>query len=224
MAVLSAILYFLSQHSLLSMPLIVLFWLLVGGLLARLFRHPGCLALGILGFVLGMINIFAASSINALFVNAVGTRGTAVIVHSEQTSSQLNEQWIWRYDAVLRTADGRDVKFGFDTMSASLYPPRNEINIPPIGERFVVKYTPGFERNVAILRDESAFGKRIIVQEARAPVERARQQLVASPDNAEFQAEYRAALQTFLTRHAADAPPGLVDQYRTDLARIDAPR
>lgn len=224
MAVLSAILYFLSQHSVLSMPLIILFWLIVGGLLARWFRQPGCLGLGILGFLMGMANVFLASSINALFVNAVGTRGSAVIVHSEQTNSQLNEQWIWRYEAVLRTADGRDVKFGFDTMSASLYPPRNEINIPPVGERFVVKYTPGFERNVAILRDESPFGKRLIVQEARAPVERARQQLVASPENAEFKAEYRAALQAFLARYAADAPPGLVDQYRRELARIDTPR
>ena len=224
MPVLSAILHFLSQHSLLSMPLIILFWLGIGALLARLWRNAGCLALGVVGFVLGMVNVFAASSINALFVNAVGTRGSAVIVHAEETSSQLNDQNIWRYEAVLRTADGRDVKFGFDTMSASLYPPRNEIEIPPVGERFVVKYTPGFERNVAILRDESPFGKRRLVQEAREPVERARQQLLASPDNADFKAEYRAALQTFLSRHAADAPPGLTDQYRRELVRIDAPR
>lgn len=220
MAVLSAIFYFLSQHSLLSMPLIVLLFLGIGLLLSRMTGNPVWYGLGILGFACGMVNIFAASSINALFVNAFGTYGTAMITNAEETSSQLNDQNIWRYDAVMTTADGRDVKTGFDTMSISFYPPRNEINVPPTGERFVVKYVPGFERNIAVMRDESAFGQRLLVQEARGPVEKARNQMKASQDNPEFIAEYRATLSTFLKDYGASAPKWLVEEYRRELAAL----
>lgn len=220
MAVLSAIFYFLSQHSLLSMPLIVLLFLGFGFLLSRMTGNVGWYGIGVLGFVGGMVNIFAASSINALFVNAFGTYGTAMITNAEETSSQLNDQNVWRYDAVMTTAEGRDVKTGFDTMSISLYPPRNEINVPPTGERFVVKYVPGFERNIALMRDESAFGQRLLVQAARGPVEKARNQLKASPDNPEFVAEYRAALGAFLKDYGPGAPKGVVEEYRRELAAL----
>jgi len=118
--IISALLYFLSQHSLLSFPLITLFGLAVGAGMARWRKNPAWLALGIVGLVAGMINVFTGSSINAVFLNAYGTYGSAVVTHAEETSSQLNDQYIWAYDAVIKTADGRDVKTSFDTMSASL--------------------------------------------------------------------------------------------------------
>src|SRR5690606_3258821 len=155
MAVISAILYFLNQHSLLAMPLI---WVVVGGIsvsIASRLKNMIWLSLAAIGFVAGIFNPFFGSSINGAFLNAFGTYGTAVITQSEQTKSQLNDQYIDAYTGVMRTADGRDVKIAFDTMSAVLHPWRNEINIPPAGERFVVKYIPGFEKNVAIMRDES---------------------------------------------------------------------
>lgn len=220
MVVLSAILFFVSQHSLLSLPLWILAGFALGGAVSALLRRRRWMGLSVIGFVIGIANIFLGSMVNAIFLNAYGTYGTAVITHEEETSSQLNDSNIWEYDAVVRTADGRDVKTGFDTMSASLYPPRNAIQIPPKGERFVVKYIPGFERNIAILRDESPFGKRLLVQEALKPVERAAAQVEASPDNAEFRREYREAVEKFLAGHADNAPPDLIARYRNELQRI----
>lgn len=221
MVVLSAFFFFISQHSLLSLPLWILAGLALGGAASKLFRNPIWMGLGAIGFAIGIANIFLGSMANATFLNAYGTYGTAVITHEEETASQLNDANIWEYDAVVRTADGRDVKTSFDTMSASLYPPRNAIQIPPKGERFVVKYIPGFERNIAILRDESPFGKRLLLQKALEPVERAAAQVEASPDNADFRREYRETIETFLERHAGDAPPEMVDRYRNELKRLD---
>jgi len=223
MTVLAAIFYFLGQHSVLSLPLLTLLGVAVGAGLARWRRHNAWYALGVVGFVLGMANVFTGAMANAAFVNAFGTYGSAVITHAEQTSSRLNEQNIWTYDAVLTTADGRDVKISFDTLSASLYPVRNEIELPPTGERFVVKYMPGYERSVAIMRDESPFGKRSLVQRARAPVERAKAQLAASPGNAGFRQEYREALRQFLDTYQDDAPPGLAEHYRYELQVLGRP-
>lgn len=220
MVVLSAVLFFVTQHSLLSLPLWILAGLALGSAVSALLRKPGWMGLSVVGFVIGIANIFVGSMINAIFLNAYGTYGTAVITHEEETNSQLNDSNIWEYDAVVRTADGRDVKTGFDTMSASLYPPRNAIQIPPKGERFVVKYIPGFERNIAILRDESPFGKRLLVQEALKPVERAAAQVEASPDNVDFRREYRETIEKFLAHHADSAPPDLVARYRNELDRL----
>ena len=221
MVALSAFFFFISQHPLLSMPLWILAGFGLGGAASALFRKPSLMALSVIGFVIGFANILGSMA-NAIFLNTYGTYGTAVITHEEETNSQLNDANIWEYDAVVRTADGRDVKTGFDTMSASLYPPRNAIQIPPKGERFVVKYIPGFERNIAILRNESPFGKRLLLREALEPVERAAAQVEASPDNPDFRREYRETIQKFLTSHAGAAPPEMLDRYQGELRRLDA--
>ncbi|HYG46227.1 MAG TPA: hypothetical protein VEA17_25140, partial [Bordetella sp.] len=75
----------------------------------------------------------------------------------------------------------------------------------------------------AIMRDESPFGKRSLVQRARAPVERAKAQLAASPGNAGFRQEYREALRQFLDTYQDDAPPGLAEHYRYELQVLGRP-
>ena len=219
MTILSAILYFLSQHPFLSWLVFILVGLAVGRAIARRKRHPGWHLLVAPFFFFGIVNIFTGSIFNALFLNAVGQTGTAVVTHSEETSSTLNDQAIWAYDAVLKTADGRDVVTGFNTMTASIYPISNEILIPPEGEVFVVKYVPGFPRNIAIMRDLSPYGKVYRIGRARGPVDRAANQLAASPNNAAFIAEYRKALTTFLAKHREDADPALVRDFE---ARLEA--
>ncbi|MEJ1098219.1 MULTISPECIES: hypothetical protein [unclassified Pseudoxanthomonas] len=180
------------------------------------------LGLVIFGFLFGMANIFTGHILNALFLNAFGTPGTAVIVQSEQTNSTLNDQYIWEYHAVMKTADGRDVKITFDTMSASIYPIRNAILIPPEKETFVVKYIPGVERNVVIMSDASNYGKQRLIYEARAPVEKAAAQLAVSPSNPEFIAEYRDALQTFVRDYRDRADPALIQDYEQQLAALES--
>lgn len=223
MQILSSVLYFLTHHAIWSFFLIMIAISLLGRLIAK--RRPVLyLLLVIFGFLFAMTNIFTGHFLNALFLNAFGTPGTAVIVQSEQTNSTLNDQYIWEYDAVMKTADGRDVKITFDTMSASIYPIRNAILIPPQGESFFVKYIPGVERNVVIMSDESSYGKQRLIHEARAPVEKAAAQLAVSPLNPEFIAEYRSALQTFIHDHRNSADPALIRDYEQRLAALEAAR
>ena len=56
----------------------------------------------------------------------------------------------------------------------------------------------GFERNIVITVDESAYGKRFLSFENLKPVQKARQQYEASPDNRSFREEYLKALQDFV--------------------------
>lgn len=221
MQILSSVLYFLAHHAIWSFFLIMIAISLLGRFMVR--RRPVLyLGLVIFGFLFGMANIFTGHILNALFLNAFGTPGTAVIVQSEQTNSTLNDQYIWEYHAVMKTADGRDVKITFDTMSASIYPIRNAILIPPEKETFVVKYIPGVERNVVIMSDASNYGKQRLIYEARAPVEKAAAQLAVSPSNPEFIAEYRDALQTFIRDYRDRADPALIQDYEQQLAALES--
>jgi len=149
-------------------------------------------------FALAIANVFAGQFANAWFLATFGERGTGVITASEQTNSTLNDEYIWDYDAVVQTKEGKDVVTSFSTTTASTYPIRNAILIPPDGERFVVKYIPGFERNIVIMVDESAYGKRFLSFENLKPVQKARRQYEASPDNKFFREEYLKALQNFV--------------------------
>lgn len=219
MSFLSAILYFLTQHPFWSWPLFLLLGVALSLLLVNRTRKKRWFLLILAFFIYGQLNIFVAHIFNAMFLEAFGVQGTAVITHSDETSSTLNDQNIWDYDGVLQTADGRDVVVQFDSMSASIYPITNAINIPPQGEAFVVKYIPGFPRNFVVMRDLSSYGKRMLIAEDREPVEKASAQFAVSPGNKDFIAEYRSALTAFIDQHRHDADPGLIRDYQ---ARLDA--
>jgi len=57
--------------------------LAAGALIARFSGNGAWFALGGVGFVFGMINVFTGSMVNAVFLIAYGTFGSAVITHAE---------------------------------------------------------------------------------------------------------------------------------------------
>jgi hypothetical protein len=217
MVILSAILYFLTHHPFWSWPVLVLVGWLLARVLAKWRKNNAWYALILVFFIYANLNVFVAHIFNALLLEAFGEDGTAVITHMEETSSTLNDQNVWDYDVVMKTADGRDVVAQFDTMSASIYPITNAILIPPEGETFVVRYIPGLPRNFVIMRDHSPYGVRYVIGEDRAPVEKAAAQFAVSPGNSAFIAEYREALTAFIAKHHADAEPALIQRYKDQL-------
>jgi hypothetical protein len=220
MVILSATLYFINHHPGLAALAMSGIGLGVGTLLAMWRRQVLWCGLVLPFFLLSSISYFIAPFANAVFLNAFGTRGTAVIVHKQETNEMLNESYIWDYDSVLKTADGRELALQFSTSSVAIYPIRNEILIPPENDPFIVKYIPGFERNIVILCDESNYGKQRKVERDRAPIEKAAGQYAVSPTNQAFIKEYRAALQAFLRKHRDDADPDLLEDYQQELNKL----
>jgi hypothetical protein len=220
MVILSAILYFINHHPGLTILAASGIGLGLGALLAMWRQQALWCTLVIPFLILSSIGLFIFPFVNAFFLNACGTRATAIIVHKQETNEMLNESYIWDYDAVLKTADGRDVALEFSTTSVAIYPVRNEILIPPENDPFIVKYIPGFEPNIVILCDESNYGKRRKIERDRAPIEKAAGQYVVSPTNQAFIKEYRDALQAFLRRHRDDADPDLIEDYQQELDKL----
>lgn len=193
-ATLSALFHALAHHPVALMLGFVAAAAIIAFLVQRRTGSQAGYALVVATFVAGMLNIFTGQWLNAAFLEAAGTRGHAIIVASRATSWQLNHVPVREYDALVTAADGKEVVTTFTSMSASIWPIRNAILIPPQGQEFVVKYVPGFERNIVIMSDESEYGRHRFATEARALVERARRLHEASPGNPRFLAEYRREL------------------------------
>lgn len=214
MKAISAVLFFLSQHPAWSFFIIIALFAGIAVLTRRLW-------LLLPGFLLAMANIFTASMLNAWFLQAWGTPGTAVVIQATQTNSTLNDQYIFEY-AVIAKAQGKDVKTSFTSMSAPIWPIRNEVLIPPAGQPFVTRYIPGYEENIVIMADESVFGKMRVIAANRETVDRARNQLSASPANESFREEYRQALHTFLSDPANRLDSVSTRQFRDALTQLEA--
>jgi hypothetical protein len=222
MSILAAISYFFSHHALLAMPVIVLLCGVLGVVMMLWRKQSAWLLLFVFGLLFGGINVFTSHIVNALFLNAVGVTGSGVIVHSTETNSTLNERYVWEYDVVLKTADGHDIATKIDDMTASIYPVRNEILIPPEGQTFIAKYVPGFDRNFVIMSDQSGYGKERLISRDLQPVEKAAAQLAVSPANPAFIEEYRVALRTFINTHRDDADPSLIGDSERKLDALGA--
>jgi hypothetical protein len=222
LAALSAVSYFLCHDTFWSMIAIILVLGVPGVVMALWRKNIGWCFLVVLGILFGSVNAFTGHVVNSLFLNAFGVRGSAVIVHSTETNTMLNYQYVWEHNVVLKTAGGQDVPTTFATDTASIYPVRNEILIPPEGQTFVVKYVPGFERNFVIMSDESEYGRERLIRADLEPVKKAEAQLAVSPANRAFVDEYRGALRMFLQKHRGDADPALVSDCEQKLHTLGA--
>jgi hypothetical protein len=191
MKILSMFFYFFAHHGAWSF-----FLLLFAGIAISFWRNR--IFYVIISFILALANVFTGQFVNAVFLAHFGERGSAVVTLEEETSSTLNDSAIREYDAVVKTADGKDVVTDFSTTTASIYPVRNEIIIPPRGERFVVKYIPGFEKNIVIMSDESPYGIKRKIAENLRPLQKAEGRYNANTSNDAFRKEYIEALKVYI--------------------------
>lgn len=215
MKAVSVLLHFLNNHSILSLFIFILLGIYFSFI-------SGKLVYAIVFSVIGFVNIFTAQFFNAMFLNAYGVTGKAIITQVEQTNSTLNDEYIDDYDAIVKTPDGKDVNIQFNTMSASIYPVRNNIRLPQAGEEIVVKYIPGVEKNIVIMSDESNYGKTIVTQETLKPVDKAWNQFKASPGNKDFKAQYSEALKqaiSMMEQHNVDTQ--YVENYKRMLKKME---
>ena len=215
MKIISAILYFLSHHPGWSFPLLMLICLL-------LWAWTKKWIFGILAMLVPIMNIFLAHMLNAWFLNAYGVKGTAIITKEEQTNSTLNDAYIYDYDVLMKTADGKDVLTGFSTMSAAIYPIRNTILIPNVNDPFLVKYIPGYEKNIVILSDESNFGIARKMMKNQIEVQKAEIQYTTSPYNKAFKEEYLQVLKAYVADSDNALDPNVISRYKTIIQELES--
>jgi len=197
MIFLSALLYFISHHGFLFALCLMFIAIVLPVKLGKIALFSK-IAFPVAAFILSIISAFTSQFLNAAFLNAFGTRSTAVITKEKQTNSTLNDAYIYDYDFIVKKTNGQYVKGTFSTTTAAIYPITNAIQIPSKGQEFPVKYIPGYEKNIVILFNESDDGIAARRSESLSALDKARIQYEASPNEKDFQQEYIEALKKFI--------------------------
>lgn len=214
MKFISGVLYFLNNHA--AWSAVIIFTICF--LLAYWRKKWGY---SLMAFLLPIANLFLANHLNALFLNAFGEKGTGVVTQVTQLNATYNDQYVHEFDVVVKTAGGKDVVTSFTTQSASIYPLRNRILIPPTGQPFVLKYIPGYEKNMVILSDESLYGQMQKIYDNQQPVDKAARQYEASPANGEFKQEYLRELKDFVNNPENTSDTVTMLRYRTIISTLE---
>lgn len=213
MQILSALLYFLAQHSVIAILVINLI-----GFLLVIWRFK--ISIMAFTFILSMVNFFAGNILNAWFLAKFGTDATAIITSAEQTSSMMNEQYIWEYGVVMKTAEGKAVESQFTTSNVSIYPIRNSILIPVQNQEFVVRYIPGYEKNIVIMSDESEYGKRRISNDNLKAVEKEKTKYDFSPETDEFRKSYIEAMKQYIVNPENDLDSVNITKFKAIIRHL----
>ncbi|KIO76195.1 hypothetical protein TH53_16420 [Pedobacter lusitanus] len=216
MKILSMLFYFFAHHGAWAF-----FVLLLAGVIISFWRNS--IFYVVMSFILALANVFTGQFVNAAFLAHFGQTGSAVITLEQETSAMLNDSPIWDYDAVVKTADGKDVVTDFSTTTASIYPIRNEILIPSRGERFVVKYIAGFEKNMVIMSDESAYGIKRKIAENLRPVQKAEGQYNANTSNESFRKEYIQAMESYIENPQNSTDSLNISAFKAVIQRLTHP-
>jgi hypothetical protein len=207
MVLFSRFFYFMSHHGFLFALCLMVIAIVLG------FRFKK-IVFPIVAFIYSIINAFTGQFINAAFLNAFGTRSTAVITQATETNSTLNDQYIYDYDFIVQKGDGSYQKGTFSTMTASIYPISNSINIPETGVKFPVKYIPDYEKNIVILFKETQSAIDIKRSEDLSALNKARIQYETSPEDPSFKKEYIDALEKFITHNKNQDNTSYINKLR----------
>ena len=99
-----------------------------------------------------LVNLFAGTAITTRLVYATGTAGTGRVTGETQTSALYNSAPVWRYFVDIQTPAGQTIGTTFKSNDFNVYPPRNGVTYPSVGESFRLRYLPMFPQDFVIVQ------------------------------------------------------------------------
>lgn len=214
----SHILYFLSAHGFLLVPLAVVLMLIVMAVGRK--KYPsGSKLLGISILVFAILNLIWGGSWNAAYVHKHGVRGEAVVTKIVPTNNYINEERVVEYHCLLRTRSGKVVKVLFEN-SADIFYPKTDLWMPPtVGESFTVRYIAGHEVNFIIPTDdaESSYAEKLRCTELLEDIASAKAAFEFDKKNTSNKKTYVRLLETYISQ---DCDTNLTKAYSLELEQL----
>lgn len=215
----SHLLYFLSQHGFMIVPLAVVLMLIVLAIWRK--KYPvatGLFAVSLIAF--SIINLIWGGSWNASYVHKHGVRGEAVITKIVPTNTYINEERVVEYHCLLRTKSGKVFSVYFEN-NGDIFFPHIDLWMPPtIGESFTVRYMEGHEENFIIPTDDkkSSYSSKLQCTQLIEEIASAKAAYEFDPKNSANRKLYKSLLQQFIHH---DCDPNLKKMYRMELEKLN---
>lgn len=162
---------------------------LLGAILAVAMNRAKLTYLVILLFPLYMINLFAGHFVTNALLEHLGEKGEGMVVASNQTSDLYNDQYVWRYDVMLKSGNEEPISTYFLTSDFNIIHTEslNEYHYPTEGIRFNVWYLKKYPKAFVIIADDDSEYAKILRQDkASKEINRLKNQLKMDPQNTEL--------------------------------------
>lgn len=214
----SHLLYFLSAHGFLLVPIAVILMLIVMAVGRK--KYPsGSKLLGISLLVFAILNLIWGGGWNASYVHKHGVRGEAVVTNIVPTDTYINEERVVEYHCLLRTQSGKIVNVFFEN-SADIFYPKTDLWMPPtIGESFTVRYMAGHEMNFIIPTDdtESSYAGKLRCTKLMEEIASAKAKYEFDRKNTSGKKAYIRLLEDYISQ---DCDTNLTKAYMLELGQL----
>ena len=158
---------------------------------------------------------FFGDSWSTSLVHAYGVDGEAQVTGRKPTSMIYNNGRVDEYGVLIRRKDGGTTETSFSSASFNVWPPKNLVRYPAIGQRFTARYLTGYPDDFIILADDgSDYARSIRCGDLATRLSEARRKTRFSPDDAAFRADAAAALKAAVDA-GCETPPA-PDSSATD--------
>ncbi|HVX75648.1 MAG TPA: hypothetical protein VHB49_05950 [Bradyrhizobium sp.] len=172
--------------------------------------------------VLAFLNLFFGTDVAAYAMHSFGEKGSATITGSYDTSTVYNNHNVVGYHVLLKTADGKVVETSFEDDDFNIYPPKNSVVYPGIGDHFTVYYLRWFPKDFVIVdNDDSPWATGLRCGRLRNDVQEANAKYEFDRGNAGYRSDYIALINKLLSEKCVDDNDE-VDAFRHDIENIEA--
>ena len=172
--------------------------------------------------VLAFLNLFFGTGIAARVVHAFGEKGAATITGSYGTSTQYNNHDVVGYHVLLKTADGKVVETSFEDDDFNIYPPKNTVTYPGVGDHFTVYYLRWFPGDFIIVdNDDSPWASALHCQKLRDKVQEANAKYEFDRGNTSYRSAYVALINELIAGNCV-ADESERDEFRHDIENVES--
>lgn len=163
-------------------------------------KHVGLKFLGVLIFILSLVNLLFGPSISNWAIDQHGETGMGVVLNKEETGDFYNEEPVVGYTGLIKTMEGQTAEISFESWDFNIYPrPENgQYNYPEPGVEFAVKYLPENPNHFVILAEEASdYSTSLNCENLKAAREGAERKMNFAKEDKAYQAEYEVAKKNY---------------------------
>ncbi len=184
------------------------------------FRLRAYLPVAIIG---GLLVVVFGSGLAVRMVHFVGEKGSATITGTFATNVQHNNGHdVVGYNVLIRTAQGKVVETSFESDDFNIYPPKNTITYPNVGDHFTVYYIRQYPQDFIIVdNDDSPWATTLRCLTLDREREEAREKYEFERDDPSYRAAYIAEIQKFINGGCTSNQDAL-ESFRQDIRNVQA--
>jgi hypothetical protein len=172
--------------------------------------------------VLAFLNVFFGTDVAAHMVHAFGEKGSATITGTYGTSTQYNDHDVVGYHVLLKTADGKVVETGFEDDDFNIYPPKNSVVYPDVGDHFSVYYLRWFPEDFVIVdNDDSPWATALRCRAMNKDVQEANAKYEFDRGSERYRAAYIDSINRLLAEKCVSDDDEL-SAFRHDIENVEA--